>query len=132
MDIINKLIASVQNDNIKAHSGSNNKFDRSSYRFLSMDASQNVLEGNAADNKIYSAVSYVPGLTECLTKTCEYFVPEVKVAMRPVKKVGNFFAKMKHPIPMKQNSGLVNKINCKQCSKVYIGETIQKLQKRLD
>lgn len=129
-DIIKKLISSVQNDNIKTHSGTR-AFERSSYRFLSADGST-ITAAQQAENKIYSAIAYVPDLTEQLARSCEYFVPEIKAAMRPVHKVSSFFANMKQKLPKKENSGLVYKIPCKNCDKIYIGETIQKLAKRLD
>lgn len=42
-----------------------------------------------------------------------------------------FFSKIKDPTPKEQNSGVVYKVPCSGCPKVYVGETSQLLELRV-
>lgn len=128
--VIKKLIASVRSDNVQARIENNQRFERSSYRFLSNNSTNNNI--TQSSNKMYSALSYVPDLSESLARSCEYFVPEFRAAMRPAKQISTLFKNTKHKIPNKEKSGLVYGVQCNDCEKIYIGETIQKLGTRMD
>ncbi|XP_055839801.1 uncharacterized protein LOC129907541 [Episyrphus balteatus] len=128
VQVINKLIKCVQNENFKNRTKSPNKYSRRSYQFLSETKDETVIR----DTKIYSSITYIPGLSESLAKKCEYFVPEIKTAMRPNNKVSHFFANTKSKIEKTNKSGVVYSIPCNDCPKIYIGETIQKLGCRIN
>lgn len=79
----------------------------------------------------FCSVTYVPGISESLTRRIKNFMPDVTLAHKPENKVGTFFCKQKDKIPNTELSDVVYKINCKDCESIYIGETTQKLQSRI-
>lgn len=68
-------------------------------------------------------MTYVAGLSEKLSKTINRIVPNLKIAPRPVAKVGEMFTDMKQKLTVDQQSLVVYRVRCKICSKYYIGET---------
>lgn len=100
-----------------------------SYPFLSTIDDITIPTNNVA--KQYAALSYVPLLSEAISKSCQYFTPNVKLAMRPQNKINTIFSKLKHPLKKEDNSGVVYKIDLDNCPATCIGETIQKLCKRV-
>ena len=70
-------------------------------------------------------------LSEQVKRSCQHYVPELKVAMKPHQQNSLMFTNLKHKIPKTDKSGVVYKIDCKDCSATYIGETIQKLGERV-
>lgn len=85
----------------------------------------------ANNHNKYASVTYIPGVTEKLKKKIEYFVPDVKIAEKPPHKVRSLFSKLKDKLPITDTSGCVYRLNCNDCEKCYIGETIQKLKSRI-
>lgn len=79
----------------------------------------------------YAALSYVPGLSEPLTKQLKYFLPHVNLAHRPENKNCQFFHKQKDKILPADHSNVVYQVNCNSCDTVYIGETTRKLSHRI-
>lgn len=105
--------------------------DHTSYAFMSFDQTA-VVESTIAQDQIkhFSSMVYVPNLSENISRSCKYFVPNVQLAMRPYNKNGNMFTNMKSKIAKEDKSGVVYKIDCSDCPATYIGETIQKLGAR--
>lgn len=103
-----------------------------SYAFLSttrIDETMPINEETITINQ-YSSLAYVPGLSEAIENSCKHFAPNLKLAMRPHKKNSCMFANLKSHVKTDDKSGLVYKIECSDCSAVYIGETIQKFKMR--
>ena len=99
-----------------------------SYAFLSKTRIDETTQINDETITIsqYSSLAYVPGLSETIDKSCKQFVPTLKLAMRPYRKNASMFANLKSRINPDDKSGLVYKLDCANCSAIYIGETIQK------
>lgn len=106
----------------------NQRTKRKSYPFLPDQSIAN--SSTNKSNAKFSAMTYIPGLSEELTSQIKYFVPEVKIAPKPPNKLGLFYSKLKQPLPKADLSGVVYQVNCKEKDTKYIGETIQKLGKR--
>lgn len=50
------------------------------------------------------------------------------LAYKPQKTIGRLFSKLKDPIPLELQSGVVYKLDCKDCDQCYIGHTQQLLE----
>lgn len=83
------------------------------------------------NNFPYYALTYMPRISEALTKQLKYFIPDANVAHKPEYKASQFFSKQKDRIPKEHTTDCVYQINCTDCSAVYIGETTQRLEKRV-
>lgn len=131
-NVIKKLINSVR-QRVKNKNNNSNE-NSNSYAYLSTDEG-NTSTYNKEPSSItnYASMTYVPSLTEKLSKACKYFTPNVHLAMKPPIKASNkqFFKNLKSQLQIGQKSDVVYKINCKNCNVVYIGETTQKLTKRM-
>lgn len=57
--------------------------------------------------------------------------PNLRITFSGHNLNNKFFSKLKDPIPLGKSSGLVYQVPCKNCDKVYIGETMQLLKNRL-
>lgn len=79
----------------------------------------------------YRGLAYIPELSETISKTVANFDSQIKIAPRPPYKLSTIFTKTKDKIPQNEKSGVVYKIPCADCDKIYIGETIQKLGTRV-
>jgi len=123
--IIDKLIRDVQCH--KSRTGTD------SYAYLSTNHTNlttNLTANQTTQASQFSSLAYIPGLSESISNTCKEFVPEVQLAMRPHFKNSSMFTNLKSNIPRDEKSGVVYKIECADCSAVYIGETKQKLGAR--
>ncbi|XP_055855794.1 uncharacterized protein LOC129919021 [Episyrphus balteatus] len=130
--IIDKLISSVKSDNFKAKTDAPQRFNLSNYSFLSNNNDRSCDKLTSNNRYIYSSKQYIPKLSESISKVCQYFVPEVKLAMKPTNQNSKFFVNTKKKINKIDNSGVVYSIKCNDCTKLYVGETIQKLGSRID
>ncbi|XP_039433524.1 uncharacterized protein LOC120415946 [Culex pipiens pallens] len=79
----------------------------------------------------YASVAYIPHLSEKVGKALRKH--GVVAAYKPNNKIKNtVFSKLKDKIPMMQQTNVVYSVPCGACAdKVYIGQTSQKLEKRL-
>lgn len=93
-------------------------------------AAPEVLDKTMVTGPAYSSLSYVPGLSESLVKQLEYFIPEVTIASKPVNKLSLLFTNSKDKVAVADQSGCVYSIPCKDCDKMYVGETIQRVGTR--
>lgn len=90
----------------------------------------NVIIQNLNNDKIYTAMHYIPTLSENLSKSINNS-NNISLAYKPVKTLGkSLFTKTKQKIAEEDKSGVVYKIPCGGCNKVYIGETSKKLKMR--
>ena len=122
--LINKLISEVRCR--KARTGTD------SYAYLSINNTTAPKEdaNHTMQPQRFASLTYVPDLSESISKTFRHFVPDIKMAMRPHHKNNKMFANLKSKIPKDEKSGLVYKIDCADCEAVYIGETTQKFGMR--
>lgn len=63
----------------------------------------------------------------CPAKRCVRYL-SVSKGEKPIR---TLYTNLKHKIPEHEQSGVVYKIDCKNCPKAYIGETMQKLSSRI-
>lgn len=88
---------------------------------------------NSAQNeqpKVYRSLTFVNGLSHRLDKMFRNEIPEVCVAHKVRKKVGDLYTKLKDKIPALRRTGVVYNIPCESCESTYIGETGRLLQVR--
>ena len=82
------------------------------------------------DIKSFCVLPYVKGTTELIKRVLNSY-NYIKVALKPHQTTGNFFPKPKDPVPKDQTRGVIYSISCKDCGKLYIGETKRKFNTRL-
>ena len=63
-----------------------------------------------------------------ITKTLNQF--NINVAHKPIMTVGSILKKPKEKFSKDLSTGVIYKINCKDCDKVYIGQTSRALRSR--
>jgi hypothetical protein len=81
---------------------------------------------------MYTGLPYVPQLSTALQNAIRQDTPNLQVAFRPVSKIGHtIFTNTKEKQDKMVKSGVVYKIDCKNCDKSYIGETSKKLMTRV-
>ena len=81
------------------------------------------------DGKSFCVLPYVKGTTEPIKRVLNNY--NIKVALKPHQTIGSLFPKAKDPVPKDQASGVIYSIPCKDCEKLYIGETKRKFSTRL-
>ncbi|XP_037028013.1 uncharacterized protein LOC119068513 [Bradysia coprophila] len=81
-------------------------------------------------DKKYVSIPYVDGLFEKIKSLFKQYDIQV-VGKGDHTLQQKLFTKLKDAIPVQLQSGLIYKVVC-TCGKVYIGQTIQRLQKRLE
>lgn len=80
--------------------------------------------------KRYAGMTYIPGLSEQLSKQLRRHSPELVIAPRPPAKVSQLFSDMKQKLRPGQCSCVVYGIPCSNCKKWYLGETSWSLDNR--
>jgi hypothetical protein len=84
-------------------------------------------------NFIYTSLLYVPHLSPAIQDAIRQDTPNIQIAFKPVKKVGQtIFTNTKEKQDKMSQSGIVYKIDCRDCDHSYIGETSKKLSTRLN
>ncbi|XP_068708190.1 uncharacterized protein [Montipora foliosa] len=81
------------------------------------------------DVKSFCVLPYVKGTTEPIKRVLNSYT--TKVALKPHQTIGNIFPKPKDPVPKDQTRGVIYSIPCKDCDKLYIGDTKQNFNTRL-
>lgn len=79
----------------------------------------------------FCSLSYIPGVTESLSRQINYFTPHVTVARRPDLKNNRFFSKQKQKLPKDMTSNCVYRIDCLDCENIYVGETTKLIKSRI-
>ncbi|XP_062704907.1 circumsporozoite protein-like [Aedes albopictus] len=88
-------------------------------------------DGHRTNNIQYRSFTYIPGLTEQLTKTISTDYPHIRLANRQNHKIGNLHTKIKDPKNKLDQNNVIYNIPCNDCQKCYIGMTQNKLCTRL-
>ena len=76
----------------------------------------------------FVTLPYFQGISEKIARTLKQF--GINVAHKPVKTVGSILKKPKDKFDQDLSTGVVYKINCKNCEKLYIGQTSKALRSR--
>ena len=79
-------------------------------------------------NRGLVSLPYIQGISEKIARTLDQF--NVNVAHKPVMTVGSILRKPKDKFSKDLSSGVIYIINCKDCDKVYIGQTSRALRSR--
>ena len=74
------------------------------------------------------SISYISGVSEDIRRICRCF--NIRVAFRSGTSLQSMLSKVKDPLPIELQSGVVYRIPC-SCGKSYIGETTRRLETRL-
>ena len=77
----------------------------------------------------YTTIPYIQGVSERIRRILNNV--NVKVAMKPVKTIGNFLPSPKDPVEYHEKSHLIYRIPCADCSYVYVGQTKRDLKSRI-
>ncbi|XP_055527465.1 uncharacterized protein LOC129720078 [Wyeomyia smithii] len=80
---------------------------------------------------MYRSLLYIPKLTDRLIKSFRRQFPNLTIATRINSTVSKFHSYVKDPINKFDNSNIIYKIPCNDCSNCYIGMTTNKLKTRL-
>ncbi|KAG4074925.1 hypothetical protein HA402_009350 [Bradysia odoriphaga] len=72
----------------------------------------------------FAGMTYVPGLSEAVSKQIGKYAPDIKIASRPTNQVKSMFSNMKQKLRPGQCSNLVYNIPC------YVGCTCRRLDDR--
>lgn len=132
------VISSVTNRACQGRDGRNPMRSQLSYPFL-CDSTDPTAALPAADQTSpppppttrYASLRYVPQTSDTLGKRISQLLPDVRIAHKPINQMRHIFTNMKQKIPTGKKSGVVYKINCADCGKCYIGETIVRLEDRI-
>ena len=74
---------------------------------------------------------YVRGVSEGVRRGGSWFYSQIKVRYKPYQNLRTLLSRSKDQVPDLQRSGVVYKIPCAVCSKVYIGQTGHRLCQRI-
>jgi len=86
-------------------------------------------KGGSEKSKGMVVIPYVQGLSEAYSRVCRKY--DIQTAMRPHMTLRNLLVKPKDQIEKMENTGVVYKVKCKGCDKVYVGETARQLRVRI-
>lgn len=95
------------------------------------DTSQNNTSTVPPEPIRYCGITYIKGVSEAISSQIRREIPNLRLANRPWWKASRLYTPTKDKIPMNERSGAVYRIPCRDCEKVYVGETIQKVGVRL-
>lgn len=83
---------------------------------------------NKQDKK-YVSLTYNPYINKQIANILKPF--NIEIADKPQNHSKQFFTKLKPDIPKSETANTVYKINCKDCSSIYIGQSSQYLKNRI-
>ncbi|XP_044766925.1 uncharacterized protein LOC123322908 [Coccinella septempunctata] len=78
----------------------------------------------------WSRLLYIPGLYQDLVRVMRPYCSNISPYC--YNTLNRIFTKLKDPVIKEKKSGLIYKINCGDCDKVYVGQTTQYLKSRVD
>ena len=79
-------------------------------------------------NRGFVTLPCLQGISEKIARTLNHF--NINVAHKPVITIGSILKKPKDKFSKDLSTGVICKINCKDCDKVYIGQTSRALRSR--
>jgi hypothetical protein len=79
----------------------------------------------------YKSLTYVPSLSENLSKKIKSKNEKIKIALKPNNQMKNHYTKLKDRTSKEETSAVIYKVECHDCGKNYIGHTSRKLKDRL-
>ena len=97
-------------------------------QFIKSSKSTTVSSNRFQNNRGFVTLPYLQGISENIARTLNHF--NVNVAHKPVMTVGSILRKPKDKFSKELSTGVIYKINCKNCDKVYIGQTSRALRSR--
>ena len=89
---------------------------------------QTVSSNRFQTNRGFVTLPYLQGISEKIARTLNHF--NINVAHKPVMTVGSILRKPKDKFSKELSTRVIYKINCKNCDKVYIGQTSRALRSR--
>lgn len=95
------------------------------HRFYNNDKSDRERE----DGQRYVSAPYIPGLSERIKKTLRKHA--IMLSTKTINKVNNVFTRTKYKISTPNKSKVVYKASCLNCPGKYIGNTKQRISKRM-
>lgn len=112
--MVNRLLFSSNNNSVRSEP----------------DAARN--ERNSED-EINIKYCTIPNIKILSTKLKECFKNEenIRVTTKNQKTIASLYSKLKDPVPDKLKSNVVYKVDCKNCSQTYVGQTSQWLKNRI-
>ena len=97
-------------------------------QFIRSCQSTTVSTNQSHTNRGFVTLPYLQGISEKIARTLNHF--NINVAHKPVMTVGSILKKPKDKFSKDISTGVIYKINCKDCDKVYIGQTSRALRSR--
>jgi len=95
--------------------------------------STNVTVRKEGSKSIYKSLTYVPQLSEKISKKIRRVNPEIKIAPKPSHQLRNHYSKLKDSTKKEDKCNIIYKVKCQEdCGKEYIGQTCRKLKERLN
>ena len=84
-----------------------------------------------SDNSIWLRIPYDPYIWSPLRKICSKY--KIKLSGSKTFNIGNMITNIRPPIiPLEYSGGAVYRIKCQACDTFYIGETLQKVNDRMN
>ncbi|BES95965.1 Hypothetical protein NTJ_08774 [Nesidiocoris tenuis] len=81
--------------------------------------------------KIFMGLTYVQGISPKLKVALQKDLSNVKVVFKYSNKISRLHTRLKDKDPIQLQSGVVYKVNCRNCSACYIGHTISYIKVRM-
>ncbi|XP_046472568.1 uncharacterized protein [Neodiprion pinetum] len=100
------------------------------YKKICEQDNNNSLNPTYKENLTFISIPYVKGLFESLNRTFQEY--NVQFVGENVDDLSLFFDTGKDKLPLEKQSNLVYKICCKDCNKLYIGQTSRCLNVRIN
>lgn len=107
-----------------------NKFIKKRINYLNQNTNNNLNDRNKFDNNNMLVLPYVESLQNQFKQIASS--KNLELIYTNKNKLGHYFYKsQKDPVPIGERSGIVYKIDCKDCTGVYIGESSRTLDTRI-
>ena len=97
-------------------------------QFIRSCQSTTVSTNQSQTSRGFVTLPYLQGISEKIARTLNQF--NINVAHKPIMTVGSILKKPKEKFSKDLSTGVIYKINCKDCDKVYIGQTSRALRSR--
>ena len=97
-------------------------------QFIKSCKTTTVTSNRFQTNRGFVRLPYLQGISEKIARTLNRF--NINVAHKPVMTAGSILRKPKKKFGKVLSTGIIYKINCKNCDKVYIGQTSRALRSR--